>query len=187
MIDTILTSARSKMQKAFEVTQQDIGSVRTGRATPALVEHIAIEAYGGTQKLQLMEMATISAMDARTLLITPYDVSVIGEIVKGISEAKSGLNPVSEGDVIRITIPPLSEEQRAEYIKLANTKLEGGRIMIRQIRHEAMKDLNRELSEKLITEDQKKVGEKKVQELTDEFVRSIDDMGKKKEEELKQV
>lgn len=187
MIDTILSQTRTKMQKALEITKADISSVRSGRATPALVENIIIVAYEGTQKLKVMEMATITTPDSRSICITPYDSTTVLDIVKGIQESHAGLNPVSDGDVIRVTIPPLSEEQRKEYLKLANAKLEAGKIMIRQIRQEAMKDLKRAKDEKLVGEDEEKVGEKKVQDLTDQMVEEIDDLQKKKEEELMQV
>ncbi len=187
MIDTILSQTRTKMQKSFDVTRTDLQSVRSGRATPALVENIVITAYEGTQKLKLMEMATITTPDAKSILITPFDPSTTQDMVKGIQESHAGLNPVSDGDVVRVTIPPLSEEQRKDYLKLANAKLEAGRIMIRQVRQEAMKDLKRLKDDKQIGEDEEKVGEKKVQELTDQMVREVDELGKKKEEELMQV
>lgn len=187
MIDIILSQTRTKMQKAFEITKTDLMSVRSGRATPALVENIVISAYEGTQKLKLMEMATITTPDARAILITPYDISTVSDIVKGIQESHAGLNPSSDGDVVRVSIPPLSEEQRKEYLKLANAKLEAGKIMLRQVRQEAMKDLKRMKDDKTIGEDEEKVGEKKVQELTDSMVKEIDEMGKRKEEELMQV
>jgi ribosome recycling factor len=187
MIDTILSQTRTKMQKAFDITKTDLSSVRSGRATPALVENIVITAYDGTQKLKVMEMATVTTPDARSILITPYDVTTVKDLVKGIMESHAGLNPVSDGDVIRVTIPALSEEQRKEYLKLAGAKLEAGRIMIRQVRQEAMKDLKRLKDEKQIGEDEEKVGEKKVQEQTDHMIREIDDMGHRKEEELMQV
>ena len=175
------------MQKALDVTKTDLMSVRSGRATPALVENIVVTAYEGTQRLKIMEMATVTVPDAKTVLITPYDVTTVGDIVKGIQESHAGLTPVSDGDVVRVTIPPLSEEQRKEYLKLANAKLESGKIMIRQVRQEAMKDLKRARDEKQIGEDEQKVGEKKVQELTDQMVEDIEQMGKRKEEELMQV
>jgi len=187
MIDTILSQAAEKMRKAIEITRTDLSSVRSGRATGALVENIVITAYEGTQKLRLMEMATIGVPDAKTIMITPYDPSAAQDIVKSIQAEHTGLNPVSDGDIIRITVPPMSQEQREEYIKLARTKLEGGRIMIRQIRQEAMKDLKRESETATISEDQQKVGEKKVQELTDEMISEIDSLGEKKETELMQV
>lgn len=175
------------MKKAVEATRTDLTSVRSGRATPALVEHIVIPAYGGTQRLKLMEMATIGVPDAKSILITPYDPSQAHEIVKGIQEANVGLNPVSDGDVVRISIPPLSQEQREEYIKLAKAKLESGRIMIRQVRQDAIKSLKREEDAGTVNEDQRKIGDKKIQELTDEMVAEIDTMGEKKEQELLQV
>ena len=187
MIDTILSQTREGMRKAVEVTKTDLSSIRSGRATSALVENIMITAYAGTQHLKVMEMATIAVQDAKSILITPYDPSTVPEIVKGIQESHAGLSPVSDGDVIRITVPMMSQEQREEYVKLAHVKLEGGRIMIRQIRQDAMKHVKREKDDKLITEDQQKVGEKKVQELTDAMMKELDDIGKKKEEEMMQV
>lgn len=187
MIDTILSQTRTKMQKAVEITKTDLSSIRSGRATPALVENIVIVAYEGTQKLKVMEMATITTSDAKSIVITPYDPTTVKDIARGIQESHAGLNPVTDGDVIRVTIPPLSEEQRKDYIKLANAKLEGGRIMIRQIRQEGMKDAKRMLDAKEIAEDEEKVGEKKIQELTDQMIEELNDLGKRKEEELTQI
>lgn len=187
MIDATLATTRDRMKKAIEITRQDLSTIRSGRATPSIVEPIVISAYGGGQKLKLMELATITIQDAKTLLIAPYDPSIIGEIEKGILEANVGLTPVVEGEVIRIAIPSLSEERRQEYIRLARSKLEAGRIMIRQIRHEAMKDLKRLEEAGQISEDKRKLGEKKVQELTDEMIAEIDAMGDRKEAELLQV
>lgn len=187
MIDPLLNQTRERMRKAFEITQTDLTSIRSGRATPALVEHIVISAYGGSQKLKVMELATITSMDAKTLVISPYDPSIINEIEKGIQEANAGLTPVIDGELIRITIPPLSEERRQEYLKLARAKLEYGKIMIRQIRQDGMKDLKKLEGEKTISEDQLTHAEKMVQELTDEMVAEIDALGERKEQELLQV
>jgi ribosome recycling factor len=152
MIEQIFQNTRDHMKKALEVTKQDIAGIRSGRATPALVENIMITAYGGSQHLRVMEMATITTMDAKTIVIAPYDPSTITELEKGIQEANTGLTPVIDKELIRITIPSLSAERRQEYIKLAKTKLEGGRVMIRQIRHEAMKQLKKIADEKTISE-----------------------------------
>src|SRR5258706_2227849 len=141
MIEPTINQAREKMKKALDVTHQDLASIRSGRATPALVENIFIMAYGGTQRLRVMEMATITTMDAKTIVVQPYDASTLGEIERGIMEHSTGLTPVVDRDIIRITIPPLSEERRLEYIKLAKAKLESGRIMVRQIRGDAMREL----------------------------------------------
>ena len=187
MVDTILSNTREHMKKAIEITMMDLGSIRSGRATPALVEHIPVAAYGGTQKMRILEMATITTMDAKTIVIAPYDPSTINEIEKGILEANSGLTPVIHGEVIRISIPSLSTERRQEYIKLAKAKLESGRVMIRQIRHDAMKHLKKAVDDKTITEDQQEYGDKMVQKMTDEMVAEIDGFGAKKETELMQV
>lgn len=187
MIDQTLSKTRDHMKKAYEVTREDLGTIRSGRATPALVENIVVAAYGGSQRLKVMEMATITTMDAKSLVIAPFDPSQIAEIERGIAGANTGLTPVVDGEIIRISIPPLSQERREEYIKLAKVKLEAGRVMIRQIRHEGMRDLKKAADDKSISEDEQKSGEKKVQELTDEMIAEIDTLGDRKEAELLQV
>ncbi|MFI5265733.1 MAG: ribosome-recycling factor, partial [Candidatus Levyibacteriota bacterium] len=112
MVDNIITQVNKKMQKALDIVHADFATVRTGKASPALVENIVIKAYGGTQPLRVMEVATIHASDTKTLILTPFDHSIIGEIEHGISDAKVGLNPIVDGDFIRINLPPLSEERR---------------------------------------------------------------------------
>jgi len=184
MIEPILAHTRDHMKKAFEITVNDLGGIRSGRATPALVENIVISAYGGTQHLKVMEMATITTMDAKTIVVSPYDPSALVDLEKGIQDAKTGLSPVVDKDIIRITIQPLSEERRQEYIKLARAKLESGRVMIRQIRQDAMKGIKKLSDEKQISEDQWHYGEKKIQELTDEMIAEIDGLGQRKEQEL---
>ena len=158
--------------------------MRTGRAAPSLIEGIVINAYGGTQKLRLMELATIAASDPQTLVITPFDQSIIGEIQKGIQEANVGLSPVIDGELVRITIPHLSEERRQELIHLMRQKLENGKIMVRQVRHEAMAEIKKQKAQKIISEDEVSRLEKEVQKVTDEMITDIDLVGEKKEEEL---
>lgn len=187
MIEPIINHTRDQMRKSIEICRNDLSSIRSGRATPSLVENITINAYGGTQKLKLMEMATITTQDAKTILVAPYDPSQTQDITKSIQEANTGLTPVLDGEVIRISIPLLSQERRLEYIKLAKAKIEAGRIMVRQMRQEAMKDLKKSLGDKIISEDDEKHGEKLVQDLTDEMIAEIDSMGEKKEQELLQI
>lgn len=187
MIEPIVAGVRDRMRKAIEVTSQDLTTIRSGRATPALVENISIQAYGGTQRLKVMELATITTLDAKTIVIAPYDPSIIGELEKGILEANAGITPVIDGEVIRISIPSLTEERRQEYIKLAKTKLEAGKIMVRQVRQDGMHALKKSEGDKEISEDQRKLGEKKVQELTDEMIAELESIGERKEAELMQV
>lgn len=182
-----LSDTQQKMQKALVIIQDDLTSIHTGHATPALIENVIVAVYGGSQKLKVLELGTITANDSRTILITPFDPSIIEEINKGIQTANIGLTPILDGEVIRISIPPLSEERRQEYIKLAKQKLETGRIMIRQLRHDVMNQLKQMFENKEISEDDRHRTEENLQQLTDRFVAEIDELGRRKEEELLQI
>lgn len=178
---------RSRMQQVLDLVASDIGGIRTGRATPALVEKLEIAVYGGQQKLKILELASVHSTDPQTLVIEPWDKSIIGEVRQGILAANIGMNPSIDGEIIRISFPPLTTEDREKYVKLLATKLEAGRVMIRQIRADAMHDIKKSFEEKEITEDDKFSSEKTLQGLTDEFVGKIDEMGDKKEVELTQI
>lgn len=178
------TLLRSKMQTAVDMIATDIGAIRTGRATPALVEGLVVAVYGGTQKLKVQELATISAPDTQTLIIDPWDKSIIGEIRQGIAAANIGMNPMIDGEIIRVSLPPLTTEDREAYTRLLSTKLENGRIMIRQQRGEAMHEIKKGFEEKELSEDEKFAQEKRLQEITDEFIGKLDDVGEKKRQEL---
>lgn len=179
-----LSEIRQKMEKACEVLRADLAAVRTGRATPALIEHVVISCYGGTQKLKIMELCTIAAQDPQSLTLTPFDPSIIAEIRNGILSSGLGLNPVIDGGVLRINIPPLTEERRQEMVKLVKQKVEGGRIMIRQIRHEQMAQIKRGHENEEISEDEKIHRENELQELTDKMIGEIEVLGEEKEKEL---
>jgi ribosome recycling factor len=183
MDPNLIQDTREKMRKALEILSADIATIRTGKAAPSLVENIQVMVYGGTTKLRVMEVATVNATDASSLVLTPFDASIIEEIRKGIMESGAGLNPASDGQVIRISIPPLSEERRQELIHLMRQKLESGHVMIRQIRHEALNDLKKGD----LPEDENDRLEKEIQKATDDFTAEIDALGKKKEEELMQI
>ncbi len=178
---------KKRMQQVVELFRSDIASIRTGRATPALVEGIEVSVYGGTQKLKVRELATISVQDNQTLIIDPWDKSIIGEIRQGILAANVGLNPLQDGEIIRITLPPLTTEDREAYVRLLRTKLENARVMIRQIRGDSMHKIKQDFESKVLTEDEKFNYEKKLQEITDKFISELEEIGKKKEEELLQV
>jgi len=182
-MDPIAVAASSHMQKVLELLHQDISSVRTGRATPALVDTISVLVYGGTTRMKVMEVATVVASDAQTLSITPFDKSILDEIQKGILEANTGFTPSNDGQVIRINIPPLSEERRKELIHLMKQKLENGRIMVRQARQDAMNDIKKSD----LSEDEKRRIEKEIQRITDDFMEKIEAMGEGKEKELMQL
>ena len=182
-----LDQIKQGMQKVVEVIKVDLGTVRTGRASPALVENVVIHAYGGTQNLKVIELAQIATQDRQTIVITPYDSSIIGEIQKGLKEGNIGLTPVIDGQIIRISIPPLTEERRQQLVALVSQKLEGGKVQIRQVRHEAMSEVKKQLNDKTISEDEMFHAEKEVQKLTDDTIAELDSLGKKKEEELMQI
>lgn len=180
----VLAYTRAQLQKVLEVIRNDIATIRTGRATPALVENIVVKAYGGSAHMRVVELATIAATDTQTLVITPFDASIIQEIAKGIQETNVGLNPVVDGQVIRISLPPLSADRRQELIKAMKQKLENGKIMVRQVRHEKMDAIKKLHTDKTITEDEQGRLEKDVQKLVDETIETTESLGKKKEEEL---
>lgn len=183
MDSTFAAQLKQNIQKVMEVMKSDLGTIRTGRATPALVENIVINAYGGTAKLRVMELATVGVSDSQTVVITPFDQSIIGEIQKGIQDANVGLNPSVDGIVLRITLPPLSQERREELSKLMRHKLENGRIMVRQVRHDAMDQIKK----MELPEDDEARWEKDVQKQIDEAISTIESMGKQKEDELMQI
>lgn len=178
---------RPRMEKALEIVRAEVTKIRTGRASPALIEDIICPVYGGSQKLKVVELGTISTPEPQQIVITPFDVSIIDEIRNGILTANVGLNPVVDDQLIRIIIPPLSEQRRQELVKLLRRYLENGRIMMRQIRHNMMIDIKKATEAGELSEDERFNLEKDLQKITDEFVDKINEMGEKKEEELMKV
>ncbi|MDP2585951.1 MAG: ribosome recycling factor [Candidatus Levybacteria bacterium] len=186
-MDNAVSEMWQKMQKALLVLQEDLSTVRTGRAMPSLVENVVVSVYAGAQRMRIKELATISASDSQTLVLQPFDPSIAGEIQKGIMEANIGLTPSSDGNVIRISIPPLSQERRVELIKLMKQKLESGKIVIRQIRQDARNIVRKQHNNKEISEEQMFAVDKKIQKITDDVMVPVDEMGRKKETELLQI
>lgn len=175
---------REKMQKLVEYVKNDVASIRTGRANSSLVDNIVINAYGGTTKMKVIEVAQVMVPDAGSITITPYDQSIIGDIRRDIEAANVGLTPVIDNNLIRIAVPSLTSERRLEYVKMLHVKLEDGRVKIRQIRHEKMGELKREFEEKKITEDDRSSYELELQKTTDAMMAEIEAIGKTKEAEL---
>lgn len=183
-MDPVASTTKQKLQKVLDVLKDDLATIRTGRATPSLVENIVVSVYGGSTKLKVMELATIIASDLQTLIITPFDQSTIQELQKGIDNANVGLNPILDGTVLRIVLPPLSQDRRMELIKAMKHKLENGRVMVRQVRHEMIEDMKKDYVGR---EDDIKRLEKEVQKLVDDTIVTIEDWGKQKETELMQL
>jgi ribosome recycling factor len=185
MIDEILSDASTRMGKTIEALKKDLASLRTGRATPTLVDNIRVEYYGTPTPLK--QMATISVPEARLLVIQPWDNTTIGEIKKAILKSELGLNPSSDGTLIRLTIPPLSEERRRDLVKAVHKKAEEGRIALRNIRRDALEMLRDLEKEKEISQDEEKRAQERLQEITDSFIEKAGDLAKDKEAELLQV
>lgn len=177
----------NKMQRALDALKDDLSGIRTGRATSSLVENVVVLAYGGAQRLKIMELASISVPDAQQIIVEPWDKSIIGEIRKGIEAANIGLSPSIDGDKIRLSVPPMTTEDREKFVKLLSQKMENARIMVRQVRGEGMQDIKKSFEEKALSEDQRELSEKNLQKITDEFIKKIEDMGMIKEQDLRKV
>lgn len=170
------------MQKAYDLLRQDFATIRTGKANSSLIENIVINAYGGASKLKVVELATIHVPDHQTLTITPFDKTIISELEKGIADANVGLNPIVDGEFLRINLPPMTQERRLEFVKLIHQKTEGAKVMLRQIRHEAMEGVKKKSEN--ISEDEIERSEKEIQRVTDDFSSKMDQLSKEKEKEL---
>ena len=171
------------MIKSEEVVVHEFAGVRTGKASTALVENLMIEAYEGSS-MRLLELASISTPELRTIMIQPWDASTVQAIDKGIQAANLGLNPSVDGKIIRINLPDLTKERREELVKVVRKMAEDGRVAVRHVRREAIDTLKAEKKKSDITEDDLTGGEKEVQKLTDTYVKKIDDHLSSKEEEI---
>lgn len=180
-------SLRQKMQEVMDIVVSDVATIRTGAASPSMIQEIMINAYGGQQALKIIELATVTSPDAESLAIDPWDKSIIGDIKKGIDAANIGLNPSIDGEIIRISVPPLTSEDRQKFVKLLSVKIENGKIMIRQARGGFLEQIRKSFEKKEMGEDEKFTQEKKLQEITDEFNNKLEEAKKKKENELLKV
>ena len=181
----IYSDAEVRMKKSIGVIKQDLAKIRTGRAVPALLDHLSIDYYGST--VPVGQAATIGVVDSRTLSIQPWEKNMIPVIEKAILESQLGLNPVTAGDIIRIPLPPLTEERRVEMTKLVRQEGENGKIAIRNIRRDGI-HRNRELLKgKSISADEEKEAEQELQKLTDQYIQTIEELVKTKELEVLEV
>ena len=185
MIEEGIDDARSRMEKAMEALQRELTAVRTGRASPSLVERVQVEQYG--TEMPLNQLANIAAPEARMLTITPWDKSAIGAIEKAIRKSELGLNPSNDGSMIRIVIPPLTEERRKQMVKIVHDKVEEAKIAVRNIRRDSIAQAKEFKDEKMIGEDEERRAEAQIQEVTNKFTARADEIGKDKEREVMQV
>jgi len=185
MIDPVLAKADEKMKVTIDVFKRDLSGVRTGRATPALVENVRID-YNGVST-PLNHVSNISASGTNLLIIQPWDSGIVSTIEKAILKANLGITPLSDGSLIRLTIPPLSEERRTEMIKLAKKMAEEHKVAVRNVRRDALEELKKLEKNKSISQDDLRRGEAKLQKITDSAVATIDSLESAKATELKQV
>ncbi|MDR7480991.1 MAG: ribosome recycling factor [Armatimonadota bacterium] len=185
MTDEVLADARGRMQKAIEATRREFAALRTGRASPALLEHVRVDYY--QTPTPITQLATVSVPEPRLLVIQPWDKSMVKEIERAILKSDLGLTPSSDGVVIRLPIPPLTEDRRRELVRVARRHAEEGRVAIRNIRREA-KEMLEELEEAGdISEDASRRGLERLQQLTDEMIAQLDRLLAAKEKEIMEV
>ncbi len=184
-INEIKTNALSRMEKTLEALKADFGSLRAGRAHVSLLDGIMVEAYGSMTPIA--QVGTVSTPDARTLSVSVWDKSLVKNLEKALRESDLGLNPAVDGTLIRIPIPPLSEERRKELSKIAGKYAEQSKVAVRNIRRDALDDIKKLKKDGQISEDEEKRGENEVQKLTDDAVKKVDDLLAVKEKDIMQV
>lgn len=184
-VKAIQDEVQSRMNKSIEAVRREFQSLRTGRASVALVEGIEVLYYG--KPTPLKGLASLTTPDPKTIVIQPWDVNLVSEIEKSIQKSDLGLNPVVDGKIIRVPVPPLTHERRTEMSKLMKKTAEEGRISVRNARHEAIEAVKGLEKSKLIPEDEMHKGQKEIQKLTDKSIETIDQLLSKKEQEIKEV
>jgi len=182
MVEKIKQDARARMEKTLEKLRADLSSVRTGKATPAILEPVRVEYYGST--VPLAQVASVSAPQPRLLVVQPWDKAAAEPIVKGIQAANLGLNPSQDGELIRVPIPALTEERRHEFVKRCRQMAEETRVAVRNVRRDANEELVKAEKEKAISEDDLRRGQKETQKITDGEIEKIDKMLAAKEKEI---
>jgi len=185
MYKEIINNLKPSLEKTISYLKEELAGLQAGRATPSLLENLEVEVYG--QKMPLKQLAAIQTPEPRLIMVRPWDKSILSEIEKAIGQSKLGLSPVVDGDVIRLRVPPLSEERRKELAKILNEKVEECRISIRRQREEAWRKIQDLEHEKEITEDDKFKAKDELQKIIDEYNGKIEEIRKKKEEEITKV
>jgi ribosome recycling factor len=185
MIKEAMKEAEMRMKGAIQSLEEDLQTIRTGRASPALVEHLSVEYYGAPTPL--MQLANISVPEPRALLIRPYEPSSLKLIEKAILASDLGLTPNNDGKVIRLNLPVLTEQRRKDLVKQMHARLEEARVSARNVRRDVLKDMREFEHEKLVSEDDLKRGEDELQKLTDKIITQIDTIGDKKQKEIMEV
>jgi ribosome recycling factor len=185
MINDLKKDAADRMAKSVEALTHELAKIRTGRAHPSLLDHVMVKYYGS--EVPIRQVANINAEDARTLAVTPWERNMVQAVEKAIMQSDLGLNPNTAGTVIRVPMPPLTEERRRDLIKVARHEAEQARVAVRNIRRDANQELKDLVKEKLISEDDERRGQELVQKLTDQYVKEVDGVLAEKEADLMSV
>lgn len=185
MEQELLSESEQHMAKSIDVLRRELTNIRTGRANPSIIEHLSVDYYGAPTPL--LQLASITAPDSRQLVVQPYDRTAIGNIERAIRQSDLGFNPTNEGSLIRISIPPLTEERRRDLVKLVHKRIEESKVAIRNVRRDSMDSLRKMRKNKEISEDEEDVAEEELQKLTDRFIREADGIGSAKEREMLEV
>jgi ribosome recycling factor len=185
VLEEIKKDASSRMSKSVASLRQELTKIRTGRAHTSLLDHITVEYYGS--EVPLNQVSNVGVEDSRTLTVTPWEKDMVAKIEKAIMTSDLGLNPATAGTVIRVPLPPLTEERRKDMIRVVRNEAEGGRIAIRNIRRDAIHDVKELLKEKMIGEDDERRAEDEIQTITDKYIAEIDQTLAEKESELMEV
>ncbi len=181
-IADVKKTTEQKMQKSIETLKADLAKVRTGRARTGILDHVVVDYYG--TPTQITQVANVTLLDARTISVQPWEKKMIAVIEKAIRESDLGLNPATQGDVIRVPTPPLTEERRKEMVKLVKGEGEDAKVAVRNIRRDANEGLKKLLKDKAVSEDEERRAQDEVQKLTDKFVAEIDKLMVEKEKEI---
>jgi len=181
-LEEIISKTKEQMTKSLEFFKQQIAKVRTGRANASILDNIKVDYYGSPTPIT--QIATINVPDAKTIVVQPWDPSTLGAIEKAIKQSDLGFNPMNDGRILRIPVPPLTEERRKEIVKFCKKLTEDAKIAIRNIRRDQIELIRKAEKEKQLTEDDKKLGEEKIQKVTDKFIKKIDEIFSAKEKEI---
>jgi len=185
MIKEVLVETEDRMNKSVEALEMDLKGIRTGRASPALVERLRVEYYGTLTNL--IELASISAPEPQLITIRPWDANAIKDVERAILQSDLGLTPTNDGKLIRLSIPPLTEERRRELTKIVAKRVEDARIAVRNCRRDGLNDLRDLEKEKIVSEDEFYVGKNDLQELTNKYIETVDEIGQAKEQEIMEI
>jgi ribosome recycling factor len=185
MLNDVYKEAEARMKGAIQALEEDLGGIRTGRASPALIERLQVEYYGALTPL--IQLASISVPEPRSLLIRPFDPASLKAVERAILVSDLGLTPNNDGKSIRLNLPPLTEERRKDLVKVVGNRLEEARVAVRNVRRDSIRDLREFLQEKMISEDDLKRGEEELQKITDRHIEEINGVGDRKEKEILEV